>query len=222
MGRILSVNLAVPELSNAKTVGVTGINKCPVDGPVLARPPGPKTVGLGSGLVGDHIFDVDHHGGDDQAVYAYAREDYDWWEAELGRSLPGGAFGDNLTTVGVDVSGAVIGERWRVGAVLVLQATYGRIPCATFQTKMGEPQWIKRFTRPVRPGAYFRVVQPGEVRAGDEIAIVHRPGHGVTIAEAFRAWTLEPELLPRLLDADEAPEGLKEKARQRLGIDAAR
>jgi MOSC domain-containing protein YiiM len=222
VGRILSVNLAVPEVNNAKAVGVTGINKRPVDGPVVVRPPGPKAVGLGSGLVGDQIFDVDHHGGDDQAVYAYAREDYDWWEAKLGRSLPGGCFGDNLTTVGVNVNGAVIGERWQVGAELVLQATYGRIPCATFQARMREPQWIKRFTRHARPGAYLRVVQPGEVRAGDEIAVVHRPGHGVTIAEAFRAWTLEPELLHRLLDADEAPEGLKERARQRLGIDATR
>ena len=88
MGMILSVNLAVPEPSSAKSVGITGINKQPVDGPVPVRAPGPKTTGLHSGLVGDQIFDVAHHGGDDQAVYAYAREDYDWWEVELGRPLP--------------------------------------------------------------------------------------------------------------------------------------
>ncbi|MEE6263409.1 MOSC domain-containing protein [Plantactinospora sonchi] len=216
MSRILSVNLAVPEPNTAKAVGVTGINKRPVDGPVPVRAPGPKTTGLGSGLVGDQIFDMAHHGGDDQAAYAYAREDYDWWEAELGRDLPGGIFGENLTTTGVDVNGALIGERWRIGAELLLQVTFARIPCATFQLKMAEPQWIKRFTREARPGAYLRVVEPGEVRAGDQVTVVHRPDHGVSVAEGFRAWTLEPELLPRLLEVPEAPEGVREKVRQRL------
>ena len=216
MGTILSVNLAVPEASSAKSVGITGINKQPVDGPVLVRAPGPKTTGLHSGLVGDQIFDVAHHGGDDQAVYAYAREDYDWWEVELGRPLPGGIFGENLTTVGVDVNGAFIGERWRIGADLVLETTFGRIPCATFQAKMAEPRWVKRFTGESRPGAYLRVVEPGEVRAGDEVRVVDRPVRGVTIAEGFRAWMLEPELLPRLMDADGISESLKEEVRQRL------
>jgi MOSC domain-containing protein YiiM len=216
MGTILSVNLAVPEVSSAKTVGITGINKQPVEGPVPVRAPGPKTTGLGSGLIGDQVFDVAHHGGDDQAVYAYAREDYDWWEAELGRTLSGGLFGENLTTVDVDVNGAIIGERWQIGSELVLQPTFGRIPCATFQAKMAEPQWVKRFTRQARPGAYLRVVEPGEVRAGDEVRVLHRPSHGVSIAEGFRAWMLEPELLPRLLEADEVPESMKEQVRQRL------
>ncbi|MFI6762571.1 MOSC domain-containing protein [Micromonospora sp. NPDC050417] len=216
MGMILSVNLAVPEPNSAKSVGVTGINKQPVSDPVAVRAPGPKTTGLGSGLVGDQIFDVAHHGGDDQAVYAYAREDYDWWEAELGRPLPGGIFGENLTTVGLDVNGAFIGERWRIGADLVLQTTFGRIPCATFQLKMAEPHWVKRFTREGRPGAYLRVVEPGEVRAGDDVRVVDRPVRGVTIAEGFRAWMLEPELLPRLLDADGVSESLKEEIRQWL------
>ncbi|MEN3612848.1 MOSC domain-containing protein [Plantactinospora sp. ZYX-F-223] len=218
MGKILSVNLAVPEPNSAKAVGTTGINKRPVDGPVLVRAPGPKTVGLGSGLVGDQIFDVAHHGGDDQAVYAYAREDYDWWEAQLGRPLPGGLFGENLTTVGLDVNGAVLGEQWRIGAELVLQTTFGRIPCATFQLKMGVPQWLTQFTRAARPGAYLRVVQPGQVRAGDEVTVLHRPEHGVTVAEGFRAWMSEPELLPRLLAVEEAPEGLREQVRRRLGV----
>ncbi|MDG4789243.1 MOSC domain-containing protein [Micromonospora sp. WMMD1102] len=216
MGKVLSVNLAVPEPNSAKAVGTTGINKRPVDGAVQVRAPGPKTVGLGSGLVGDQIFDVAHHGGDDQAVYAYAREDYDWWEAELGRTLPGGLFGENLTTVGLDVNGAVLGEQWQVGAELVLQTTFGRIPCATFQAKMGLPQWLRTFTRAARPGAYLRVVRPGEVRAGDEVTVLHRPEHGVTVAEGFRAWMSEPELLPRLLAVEEAPEELREQVRRRL------
>jgi MOSC domain-containing protein YiiM len=214
--RILSVNLAVPERSTAKHVGMTGITKRPVDGPVHVRPPGPKTIGLHSGLVGDRIFDVRHHGGDDQAVYAYAREDYDWWERELGRELPGGVFGDNLTTTGLDVNGALIGETWRVGAELVLQATFGRIPCATFQAKMGEPHWVKRFTAANRTGTYLRVVTPGPVQAGDAVRILDRPAKSMTIAEAFAAWTTAPELLPRLLEVEAASEDLKEDARRRL------
>ncbi|MEU3457394.1 MOSC domain-containing protein [Micromonospora sp. NPDC006766] len=216
MGRILSVNLAVPEPSTAKRVGITGINKQPVDGPVTVRAPGPKTTGLHSGLVGDQIFDIEHHGGDDQAVYAYAREDYDWWEAQLDRVLPGGVFGENLTTVGVDVNGAVIGETWLVGDKLVLQPTFGRIPCVTFQAKMAEPQWVKTFTRENRPGAYLRVVEPGDVQAGDPVTVVHRPAHGVTIADAFRAYLTEPELLPALVETEGLPDELRHELRRRL------
>jgi MOSC domain-containing protein YiiM len=115
VGRIVSVNLAVPEPNPAKSVGVTGINKRPVDRLVTVRVPGPKTSGPHSGLVGDRIFDIAHHGGDDQAVYAYAREDYDWWQARLCRPLANGLFGENLTTDGVNVNGAVIGEQWHIG-----------------------------------------------------------------------------------------------------------
>jgi MOSC domain-containing protein YiiM len=214
-GTVLSVNLAVPELSTAKSVGMTGINKQPVDRAVHVRAPGPKTVGLHSGLVGDQIFDIAHHGGDDQAVYAYAREDYDWWQGELGRMLPGGLFGDNLTTRGVDVNGAIIGELWRIGADLVLSPTFGRIPCATFQAKMAEPRWVKRFARENRPGAYLRVVVPGDVRAGDRIEVVERPGHGVSIATAFRAYLTEPEMLPRLLEIEDLPDDLRESLSKR-------
>jgi MOSC domain-containing protein YiiM len=213
----LSVNLAVPEVSTAKDVGMTGINKRPVDHPVLVRPPGPKTVGLHSGLVGDQIFDIDHHGGDTQAVYAYAREDLDWWEAELGQQIPGGKFGENLTTTGLDVNEALVGEQWRIGAQLILAATEPRIPCATFQAKMAVPQWVKRFTAAARPGAYLRVVQAGEVQAGDTIEVIHRPAHEVTIGMFFRAWTLEPELLPLLLDLDDVEQDVKESIRRRLG-----
>ena len=215
-GRVLSVNLAVPEASTAKRVGITGINKQPVDHPVLVRPPGPKGAGLDSGLVGDQIFDIRNHGGDDQAVYAYAREDYDWWEKELGRDLPGGIFGENLTLAGVPVNDAVIGETWRIGAELVLQTTFARIPCATFQAKMAEPKWVKTFTRENRPGAYLRVVTPGDVQAGDPVEVLDRPAHGVTIAEVFRARMTEPERLPALLEVDGLPEAVKNDLRRRL------
>ena len=215
-GRVLSVNLAVPEYSTAKSVGLTGINKRPVDHPVVVRAPGPRTTGLHSGLVGDKIFDVAHHGGDDQAVYAYAREDYDWWQEQLERELPGGLFGENLTTVGVDVNGALIGERWRIGPDLILSPTFGRIPCATFQAKMDVPRWVKRFTAANRTGAYLRVVEPGEVKAGDPVEVVDRPAHRMTIARAFRAYLIEPSLLPELLEVDDLPDGVRASARQRM------
>jgi MOSC domain-containing protein YiiM len=203
--KLLSVNIGrprpVPYTDQAD--GVTGIAKKPADGPVRVSAPGPKGVG-GSGLAGDAVCDLRHHGGDDQAVYAFAREDLDAWERELGRSLANGCFGENLTTDGLDVSGALIGERWRIGAAVVLEVTSGRIPCRTFQGHLGERGWVKRFTQKGATGAYLRVIEPGEIRAGDSIEIVHRPDHGVTAALEFRATTTERELLPRVLAAGPA------------------
>ena len=119
------------------------------------------------GLAGDRVYDVWNHGGPDQAVYAYAREDLDFWEAELGRPLGNGVFGENLTTEGIDVNGALIGERWRVGPDVILEASCPRIPCGTFQGWLAQAGWIKRFTQAARPGSYLRVIEPGEIRAGD-------------------------------------------------------
>ncbi|WP_031018173.1 MOSC domain-containing protein [Streptomyces sp. NRRL WC-3795] len=209
--KLLSVNLgraaAVPYTDHPE--GITGIDKRPVEGAVRVTAPGSKGTGA-SGLAGDVVCDTRHHGGTDQAVYAVAREDLDDWERELGRPLPNGSFGENLTTAGVDVSGALIGERWRIGPGLVLEVTSGRIPCRTFQGHLGEKRWVKRFTEKAAPGAYLRVVEPGEIRAGDPVEVVHRPGHGVTVALQFRAVTTERELLPRLLAAADAlhPEAL--------------
>jgi MOSC domain-containing protein YiiM len=167
----------------------------------MVRAPGPRMTGLGSGLVGDFIGDGKHHGGDEQAVYAFQREDLDEWERCLGRELPNGFFGENLTTVGLGVNEARLGERWRVGSEVVLQVTTPRIPCSTFRGWMGEKGWARTFTTAGRPGAYLSVITPGTIRAGDAIEIVHRPDHDVTISMAFRATTTQRALLPRLLDA---------------------
>jgi MOSC domain-containing protein YiiM len=203
--KLLSLNIARPRAVpyTDHPEGVTGIDKRPVDGPVRVAAPGPKGVGA-SGLAGDAVCDLRHHGGNDQAVYAVAREDLDDWGRELGRPLASGAFGENLTTQGLDVSGARIGERWRVGSEVVLEVTCGRIPCRTFQGHLGEQRWVKRFTQKGAPGAYLRVIEPGEIRAGDPIEIVHRPDHEVTVALAFRAETTERTLLPRVLAAGDA------------------
>lgn len=204
--RVLSVNLALVRPNPYKGDLTTGIDKRPTDDAVHVRAPGTKQDGLGSGLVGDSISDRRAHGGDDQAVYAYAREDLDHWAGVLDRELAGGLFGENLTTLGLDVNGAMIGERWAIGPDLVLQVTDPRIPCSTFRGVIGEPGWLKTFTAAAIPGAYLRVVTPGDVRSGDAITVVHRPTHGVTVAMVFRAITREPELLPAILAAgDDLP-----------------
>ena len=202
MAKVDSVNLGRPRLNPHKEVGWTGIGKQPTDGPVEVRAPGPKSTGLGSGLVGDFIGDGKHHGGDDQAVYAFQREDLDEWERRLGRELPNGFFGENLTTIGLDINNARIGERWRIGDEVVLQVTAPRIPCATFRGWMGEKGWAKIFTAAGRPGAYLKVITPGAIRAGDAIEVIDRPDHDVTVTLLFKATTTERELLPQLLAAE--------------------
>ncbi len=212
--RVLSVNLArVRPNRHKRGPAMTGIEKVPTSESVLVRAPGTKRDGVGSGLVGDMVCDRRHHGGDAQAVYAYAREDLDHWESALGRSLPVGMFGENLTTTGLDVNQAVIGERWRIGDELELAVTVPRIPCGTFRGWIAERGWLRTFTRAARPGTYLCVVSPGQVRAGDPVTVVHRPAHGVTVAQVFRAITLEPELLPSILAADELEEETKQMAR---------
>jgi MOSC domain-containing protein YiiM len=207
-GRLAAVNLGVVTEAEwaGDASGRSGIDKRPVDGPVL--------LGI-EGLAGDFIAERAHHGGPDKAVYAYAEEDAEWWAAELGRGIRPGGFGENLTTYAVDVTGAVIGEQWLIGSAL-LQVTMPRTPCTTFAGFWGMPDLIKRFTARATPGAYLRVLREGEVGAGDPVEVVDRPAHGVTIGEVFRANNLEPELLPRLLDATDLPEPIREKARRRL------
>lgn len=170
-----------------------------------------KGDGRGSGLVGDQIGDGRHHGGDDQAVYAFAGEELDGWAARLGRDLPDGWFGENLTTEGVAVDDAELGEVWRIGDV-ELVVTVPRIPCRTFATHLGERGWVRTFTEHGRVGAYLAVRTPGTLRAGTPIE-VSRPGHGVTVTEAFRALTTERDLLPGLLRAgDDVTGDLRRKA----------
>jgi MOSC domain-containing protein YiiM len=150
------------------------------------------------GLDGDEQADKEHHGGREQALYAYAREDLDWWTEQLGRELSNGMFGENLTTAGIDVSAALIGETWRVGTAL-MQVTAPRIPCVTFKSWLDEPHWVKRFASAGRPGAYLRVLSEGSVGAGDGLAVLSRPDQAVTVAESMQAFYGDQEILSRLL-----------------------
>ena len=211
MAILVSVNLGEARPSMHTSAGATGIDKRPVTGAVLVRPPGRGGAG---GLVGDAVCDTRFHGGADKAVYAYAREDLDWWSAELSRVLPCGVFGENLTTAGLDVTGAVIGETWRIGASALLRVTAPRTPCRTFAGWLGEPGWIKTFLARAVPGAYLGVAEAGPVRAGDLVDVVERPTHGVTAGLAFQALTTRPDLLRRLLDVD----SLRAEAHRRLRL----
>jgi MOSC domain-containing protein YiiM len=121
------------------------------------------------------------------------------WESALGREIPAGQFGENLTTYGIDLNGAKAGERWRVGGAL-LELSGVRIPCSVFQGFIDEKQWVKRFTMQGRPGAYFRVLETGPVGAGDAIEVVERRDHDVTVDLLFRALTTERHLIPQLAD----------------------
>ncbi|WP_139361448.1 MULTISPECIES: MOSC domain-containing protein [unclassified Mycobacterium] len=218
MATVLTVN--VGGLRSNPTGGPvpTGIDKRPIDSAVAVRAPGEVGDGTGSGLGGDAIGDHTVHGGDDQAVYAYAREDLDWWQEELGRELTNGQFGENLTTCDIDVTDAKIGEQWHVGTDgLVLEVSSPRIPCRTFAAWLDQQGWVKTFTVQAVPGAYLRVVSPGAVCPGDRITIGNSPDHDVTVGLAFRALTREPALLPQLLDVPALPERIKETVRRRIG-----
>jgi MOSC domain-containing protein YiiM len=169
----------------------SGIDKRPVTGRVAVHP---------LGLDGDVQINRKYHGGEGQAVYAYAQEDADWWSAELDRELPPGRFGENLRTTGLDLTGAVLGERWRVGTAL-FEVTACRIPCANFERFWGVPRLVKRFTAHGASGAYLRVLETGDVGAGDAVEVVARPEHGVTVGLLFRATTTQRRRLPEIAPA---------------------
>jgi MOSC domain-containing protein YiiM len=200
-GLVEAVNVGKPRAVtvDGRTVW-TAIWKSPVAGRVPLR---------GVNLRGDKQADRSVHGGPDKAVYAYAAEETELWEDELGVPLGPGAFGENLTVRGVAVSTAVIGERWAVGSTL-LEVAQPRLPCFKLGLRMGDPGFVKRFAATGRPGAYLRVLSEGDIGAGDAIAVRDRPAHGVTSELVSRAILLEPELLAQALLAPQLPGELRE------------
>jgi len=206
-GRVLSVAVGRPrEFDYRGRAARSAIWKTPVSGRVAVR---------GVNLDGDDQADREAHGGPDKALYAYAIEDARWWEGELGRALEIAEFGQNLTTEGVDVNGARVGERWAIGSA-VFEASEPRVPCWRLGVRMNDPAFVRRFTEAQRPGAYLRIVREGEIGAGDAIDIVSRPDHDLTVGDVFRIYTRDRDECGRLLEAPQMSEPWKRWARDML------
>jgi MOSC domain-containing protein YiiM len=220
--RVVSVNVGRAHwVGSGRQAHLSGIDKHPVAA-ITVRDPGDRLTGDGSGVEGDHIADRKHHGGSRQAVYLVAQEQLQHWAAELGRGLAPGAFGENITTGGMDVDGAVVGSTWRVGDEVELEVCGPRIPCATFAAHLAEAGWVRRFTAHGNPGAYCAVRRPGRVQAEDAVSPEHTPEHGVTVRTVFAAYSGDLDAAQRVLDARCLPaqehEQLAERfARRRRG-----
>jgi len=177
--RILSINITsvLHQGEWTGSEGRTGIDKRSVAGPIGFKD---------NGVVGDRVIDTNVHGGYDQAVYAYAQEDAQWWEKEIGEEITAGRFGENLTTEGIDVNAALVGEQWKIGSV-ILEVSQPRIPCRVFAGFWKRATLIKDFTQAGRPGAYLRIIQEGTATAGDSIEVIFKPDHSVSIRDLFSA-----------------------------------
>jgi len=206
-GSVVSVNVATPrEIEWRGRRATTSIWKAPV--------PGRVQVGRVN-LTGDEQADHRFHGGVDKAIYAYAREDYDWWADELRSPLTDGTFGENLTLEAVDVTRSVVGERWRIGSAL-LQVTGPRTPCWKLGARMADPGFPQLFAGAGRPGAYLRIVEEGEVGAGDPVELAHRPGHGLTVGDVARIYHRDRAQAHVLLSAPELAESWRTWAQKRV------
>jgi MOSC domain-containing protein YiiM len=199
-GKVLSVNVGLPrEFEYNGRLARSAIWKSPVFGRIAAR---------GVNLAGDDQADRKAHGGPDKAVYAYAVEDARWWEPEIGRALAYGELGENLTTEGIDVNDALVGERWQIGTI-VLEVSEPRIPCWRLGVRMNDKMFPRRFTEAMRPGAYLRIVVEGDVGAGDDISVVERPDHDLTIRDVFRIYNRDRAEVERLLTVPQMSESWK-------------
>jgi MOSC domain-containing protein YiiM len=206
-GVVVSVNVGRPRaVERDGKPASTAIWKSPVSGRVSAR---------GVNLDGDEQADREVHGGYDKAVYAYAIEDTRWWEAELGRSIGPGGFGENLTLEGLDLIASEVGERWAAGTA-VLEVSEPRLPCWKLGVRMGDPRFPQRFTRAQRPGTYLRIVEPGDIGAGDDVHVISRPDHGVTVGDIWRVYHHDRREAGALLEVPQLGDSWREWAEGRV------
>ncbi|OLV20065.1 MOSC domain-containing protein [Deinococcus marmoris] len=192
--QIQSVNAGQPApVQIGERPHISGIDKRPLPGRVQIAE---------AGLEGDHVMDTRHHGGPDQAVYIYTREDYDVWEAELGRALPPGLFGENLLISGLESAAMRVGDRLELGETggVLLEVTAPRIPCATLAAHVGDPAFVKQFKGLARPGFYTRVLRGGEVGPGDSVRLIPGPVDAPSIGDLF-ALHYKRSADPRKLEA---------------------
>jgi len=206
-GRVLSVNVGRPAemVWHGRTVR-SAIWKAPVIGPVRVR---------GVNLTGDVQADGKAHGGPDKAVYGYAAEDLDWWRGQLGVEVGPGSMGENLTTSDLDLSEAVVGERWEIGSV-VLQVTQPRIPCYKLGIRMGDDRFPQRFAEARRHGVYLRILAEGVLQAGDDIQVVDRPAHGLRAVDVAHIFYDQHHRAAELLGVAELAESWHRWARRVL------
>jgi len=206
MGRVISVNVGQP-----RQIGVR--RGLPLMSAIVKEPVEGRRRAQGVALEGDAQADLRVHGGADKAIYAYASEDIAWWARQLGRDdLGPGWFGENLTLQGLDVTAAVVGERWRVGEAQ-LEVSQPRLPCAKLGIRFGDGRMVKAFARASRPGAYLRILEEGTIGAGDAVELLHRPDHGVTVALVSQAFLLDPTLQPVAARAPELAASLADELR---------
>jgi MOSC domain-containing protein YiiM len=205
---VVSVHVGRPQTVQTQRAAVTtAIWKNPVEGRVAVR---------GVNLDGDDQADRSVHGGPDKAVYAYAREEVRAWENELGRDLGEAAFGQNLTTQGIDVSGALIGEQWSVGSTL-FEVAQPRLPCFKLGLRIGTPGFVKQFAQASRPGAYLRIIEEGDIGEQDRIEVIRRPDHGITSRMVFDAILRDHALIPTVVRAHQLPTELRSWLTDRVG-----
>lgn len=213
VGRVVSVNVGQPRtIEWLGELVSTSIWKFPVTGRIAAQ---------GVNLAGDEQADRRVHGGPDKAVYSYAQEDADWWGWELGRPVELGSFGENLTLSGVDVTGAIVGERWAIGTAL-FEVCQPRIPCFKLGARMGDSGFPPRFAAAGRPGAYLRILAEGEVGAGDAVHIVHRPAHGLTMGDVAHIYHRDHRRAAHLLRVPELASVLRNWAEKQVRVNLGR
>ena len=204
-GKVVSVNVGgIRQFEHRGRPAVSAIWKSPVSGRVAAR---------GVNLEGDDQADREAHGGPDKAVYAYALEDARWWAEEIGRPLEHGEIGENLTTEGIDVTNALVGERWEIGST-VLEVSEPRVPCWRLAVRMEDTAFPRRFTQAGRPGAYLRIAVEGELGSGDEIRVVERPDHDLTIGDVFRIYTRDRHEAGRIVEVPQMSASWKQWAQK--------
>ncbi len=205
--RVLAVSVGRPRgFDYHGRAAKSAIWKTPVSGRIAVR---------GVNLAGDDQADREAHGGPDKAVYAYAVEDARWWGEQIGRSIATAEFGENLTTEGIGVNDALVGERWRIGSA-VFEISEPRVPCWRLGVRMNDPKFIRLFTEALRPGAYMRIVTEGDVGAGDAIEPVSKPGHDLSIRDVFRIYTRDRDECRRLIEVPQMSEAWKAWARDML------
>jgi MOSC domain-containing protein YiiM len=208
VGSVVSVNVGMP-----REVGWSGRR---VRTAIWKVPTEERLAIEHDNLKGDAQADLRVHGGPDKAVYAYAAEDYRWWERKLDASLDPGTFGENLTTEGIELDNVVIGEVWAVGTA-ILQVAQTRQPCFKLGIRMGDAAFVQEFDRARRFGVYLRIEEVGEIGVGDEIFQLSRPTHGMTAAVFADALdSHDPVAIRRLVEVDEVPEGIKIWAARQL------